>query len=343
MKKTRINFLLCIIILLLISFLFFSQTVPKAIKFPDNAKGNYFVKIFYEKEKDTFNFYSVNLFEVPFQFKIYISNLNSFLYDVTFPFYSISKAKEGKKFLFSLKSKDKVEPKFWIEMSIGDPSSASCDNYIYILPFENGKEYFVYQGYNSNFTHKGTASYALDFSMPIGTPICAVRDGIVYNVVDIYNKSGLSSYYSKYTNFISIYHNDGTYSIYAHIKYKGSIVKVGEKVKAGQVIGYSGNTGRTSGPHLHIQINLPTYMAHKSVPVPFLDENGNGFYVKEGKFYKSVHIENLSEEAYKNFINNINSQYTIFPFIYYKRPNHLPLLDDDTIINYPEEEYEDFE
>jgi murein DD-endopeptidase MepM/ murein hydrolase activator NlpD len=340
-KKENFLFFITLLILLLTSFSFFSEAVPKAIKFPENTKGNYFVKIFYEKDGELFNFYSVNLFEVPFQFKIYIDNLSSFNYSETFPFYFISKAKEGKKFLFSLKTSEKVEPKFWLETCIGDPLSSSMDNYIYTLPYENSKEFFVYQGYNSNFTHKGSASYSVDFSMPIGTPICAVRDGIVYNVVDNNNKSGLSSYYTKYANFISIYHPDGTYSIYAHIKYKGSLVKIGQKVKAGQIIGYSGNTGRTSGPHLHLQVNLPIYMSHKSIPVPFLNIDGNGYYIKEGETYRSVHIEYLSEQAYQTFLNNINSQFTIFPFVYYVKPRHQPLLDDDTIINYPEEEFED--
>lgn len=332
--------LIFLFIILIISLSLFSQTIPKAIKFPENAKGNFFFKVFYEKQKNIYNFYCVNLFEVPFQFKVYIGNLRYFKYSENFPFYYISKGKEGKKFLFSIETNEKIEPSFWLEIIIGDPLNASADNYIYTLPFLHGQSYYVYQGYNSNFTHKGSASYSLDFSMPIGTPICAVRDGIVYNVIDIHNKSGLSSYYSKFTNFISIYHLDGTYSIYAHIKYKGSLVKVGDKVKAGSIIGFSGNTGRTSGPHLHIQINLPTYMSHKSIPTPFLDENGNGFYIKQGNNYTSFHIENLTSNAYQNYLNNINSPVVIFPFIYYVRPRHLPFLDEDIIINYPEESEE---
>ncbi len=336
-KSKKFYQLLIFLFLFISSILLISQNIPKAIKFPENAQGNYFFKVFFEKEGDIYNFYSVNLFEVPFQFKIYISNIKYFENKNTIPFYGIAKSKEGKQFLFSLKSNEKIEPIFYLETFIGDPFYASADSFIYTLPYLNNNEFFVYQGYNSNFTHKGSASYAIDFSMPMGTPICAVREGIVYNVVDNNSKSGLSSYYTKFTNFISIYHPDGTYSIYAHIKYKGSLVRIGEKVKTGQVIGYSGNTGRASGPHLHLQINLPIYMAHKSIPTPFLDENGNGFYIKEGKSYKSIHIDYLSKEAYQNFLNNISSQITLFPFTYYIRPKHQPILDEGIIINYPEE------
>ncbi|MFN3410710.1 MAG: M23 family metallopeptidase [Exilispira sp.] len=348
-KKTeeKRNFIkkeyIILFLLLLFGFFFISQTIPKAIKFPDNAKGNFFFKVFFEKEGNTYKFYSVNIFDIPYQFKIYITNINYFKHELSFPFYSIAKAKEGKKYLFSLTCNDNIEPKFYLEIFVGDPLSASADRYIYTLPYLHNEKYYVYQGYNSNFTHKGFASYSIDFSMPIGTPICAARDGIVYNVVDNNNKSGISSYYAKYTNFISIYHPDGTYAIYAHIKYNGSIVKVGERVKAGQIIGYSGNTGRTSGPHLHLQINLPIYMGHRSIPVPFLDENGNGYYIKEGRSYRSFHIEYLSKEGYQNFLNNINSQFIIFPFIYYFKPRHQPALEDDILINYPEEEFEENE
>jgi len=341
-KKSKIVRLIQLLFILIITTLLFSQIAPKAIKFPDNAQGNFFFKVFFEEDKNIYSFYCVNLFEIPFQFKLYISNIKYFATSTSFPYYNISKAKEGKKFLFSIESKSNVEPKFWLQINIGDPFSSSADNYIYTLPYQHNSEYYVYQGYNSNFTHKGPASYSLDFSMPIGTPICAVREGIVYNVVDSHNKSGLASYYSKFTNFISIYHPDGTYAIYAHLKYKGSLVKIGEKVRVGQIIGYSGNTGRASGPHLHLQINLPIFMFHKSIPTPFLNSDGNGYYIKEGKSYKSFHIEFLSNEAYSNFLRNISSQTTIFSFIYYKKPHHRQQVDDDSSSGYPED-YEEFE
>jgi len=58
----------------------------------------------------------------------------------------------------------------------------------------------------------------------------------------------------KYNNLIIIYHPDGTFAEYTHIKHNGSKVKIGDKVSKGQLIGYSGNVGWSSGPHLHLVI-----------------------------------------------------------------------------------------
>jgi murein DD-endopeptidase MepM/ murein hydrolase activator NlpD len=55
-------------------------------------------------------------------------------------------------------------------------------------------------------------------------------------------------------NHIIIMHNDGTFAIYNHLMRYGVSVNVGDKVKKGYPIGYSGNTGYSSGPHLHFAV-----------------------------------------------------------------------------------------
>jgi len=102
--------------------------------------------------------------------------------------------------------------------------------------------------------HEGILKYAIDFSLPEGTPILAAQGGIVINVVDKFNKGGDGQKYFKYLNYITIEHSNKELSQYGHLKQKGSIVKIGQKVKTGDVIGYSGNTGWTTEPHLHFHV-----------------------------------------------------------------------------------------
>ena len=92
-------------------------------------------------------------------------------------------------------------------------------------------------GYNK--MHKG-----LDFAAPTGTPIYAAGDGIVERA----NRFG------SYGNYIRIRHNDTFKTAYAHLSRFGKGIKRGTRVKQGQIIGYVGNTGRSTGPHLHYEV-----------------------------------------------------------------------------------------
>lgn len=155
--------------------------------------------------------------------------------------------------------------------------------YNYGLPFLKNKRYKVMQGQNTNFTHKGPFSkYAIDFDMKVGQTICAIREGIVVKVIDKFKKGGKGKKYRDLANLIVIYHKDDTFSQYVHLKHKGTLVKVGDTVKKGQVIGYSGNTGMSTTPHLHFAVYKPTKNGLVSIPY-ILDSIPTKRYVK-GKF-----------------------------------------------------------
>ncbi len=89
----------------------------------------------------------------------------------------------------------------------------------------------------------------VDFGSGRGADVYAASDGMV--VLAQYNKT--------YGNYVIIKHNDGISSVYAHLD--KIIVSKGYAVKKGDVIGYTGSTGRTSGPHLHYEIRI------KGIPV----------------------------------------------------------------------------
>ncbi len=92
-------------------------------------------------------------------------------------------------------------------------------------------------GYNK--MHKG-----VDFAAPSGTPIFAAGDG----VIDKIGRNG------GYGNYIRIKHNGSLKTAYAHMRRFAKGMKSGKRVKQGDVIGYVGTTGRSTGPHLHFEV-----------------------------------------------------------------------------------------
>ncbi|WP_180336327.1 M23 family metallopeptidase [Pontibacter ramchanderi] len=147
------------------------------------------------------------------------------------------------------------------------------EDFNYFLPYKKGTSHKVWQGYNGNFSHQGENS--LDFIMTEGTDIHAVRDGVVVKVVQENNISCVSRDCAKFNNYILIYHSDGTFAEYAHIKHMGALVKEGEKVAAGQSIGYSGNVGYSSGPHLHLAIFMQKLDERVTLTTRFLTGDGS--------------------------------------------------------------------
>jgi murein DD-endopeptidase MepM/ murein hydrolase activator NlpD len=125
-------------------------------------------------------------------------------------------------------------------------------SYIYALPYEEGKSYYMVQGYFSSFTHKERA--ALDFKMKRGSKICAARDGVVIRVKEDGDRGGLKKKYRAYGNYVIIQHADSSRAGYWHIKKDGALVNVGDSVKKGQPIALSGKTGYSAIPHLHFLV-----------------------------------------------------------------------------------------
>ena len=88
-------------------------------------------------------------------------------------------------------------------------------------------------------SHTGT-----DIAAPYGTPIKAVKSGVVT----------ISEYGSSYGNYVVISHGDGTTSLYAHMSSRAA--SAGDVVSQGDVIGYVGSTGNSTGNHLHLEIRV---------------------------------------------------------------------------------------
>ena len=87
------------------------------------------------------------------------------------------------------------------------------------------------------------------------------------------------------TNLIKIRHEDGTTAVYLHLKEEGVVVKVGDKVKAGQQIGNSGNTGKSSAPHLHVAVFRAS--AKGTLHIRFRTSNSDAEYLERGRRYRN--------------------------------------------------------
>ncbi|WP_441338459.1 M23 family metallopeptidase [Micromonospora sp. NBS 11-29] len=108
----------------------------------------------------------------------------------------------------------------------------------------------------------GTLHAGIDFAMPDGTPIRAAAAGTVVKAGDMGD---------GYGNSVFVDHHNGYLTHYAH--QSRLLVGVGDTVKAGQVIGYEGSTGDSTGPHLHFEVHQGA-MWNQIDPAPFLRARG---------------------------------------------------------------------
>jgi murein DD-endopeptidase MepM/ murein hydrolase activator NlpD len=106
-----------------------------------------------------------------------------------------------------------------------------------------------------------------DFAVPVGTAVHAASTGTVVKAGPNGGGDG-----PAYGNAIVIKHADNTYSQYAHLS--KILVKVGQKVTVDEKIALSGNTGNSSGPHLHFEIRTTPNYGSAVNPVAFLRQAG---------------------------------------------------------------------
>lgn len=145
------------------------------------------------------------------------------------------------------------------------------------LPFPAGLEVVVSQGLHGEFSHDNIEDlFAVDFEVPEGTPVAAARDGVVISVKDSSETGCGDPSCADMANWIVIDHQDGTFSNYLHLQAHSARVSLGDTVCAGRVIASSGNTGFSTGPHLHFDVenpyqeSLPTLFAELDEGIPNL-------------------------------------------------------------------------
>ncbi|MBN1337890.1 MAG: urea transporter [Bacteroidales bacterium] len=197
------------------------------------------------------------------------------------------------------------------------------------LPFWG--EWTVTQGHQGQYTHKNEWSEAWDFEImdeagkPFrgkGTkpsdyfcynkPVIAPADGwieTIYDGVDD-NEIGEVNLKQNWGNSVIIRHHDTLFSQLSHLKKESFKVKRGDYVKKGDIIAYSGNSGRSPAPHLHFQFQETLYIGSKTLRYPF------GYYILNEN--NRFDLQSFSIPQEKQVVSNIkknNSLTTAFRFV----------------------------
>ncbi|GGV71225.1 MULTISPECIES: M23 family metallopeptidase [Streptomyces] len=129
------------------------------------------------------------------------------------------------------------------------------------------QHYSLSASFNQGGSHWAHKHSGQDFAVPIGTNVVAAHGGTVVKAGP--NGAGDGP---AYGNAIVIKHGNGLYTQYAHLSRVD--VKVGQVVTTGQHIGLSGNTGNSTGPHLHFEVRTTPNYGSAVNPVTFLRAHG---------------------------------------------------------------------
>lgn len=162
-----------------------------------------------------------------------------------------------------------------VRATLGDPAAIHQPTSPYRVPFALARFFPITQAYPDVITHDSPDSYyAVDVSMPVGTDIFAARGGVVIDLTGTNFRGGLDRVRdAPAANVVRILHDDGTYAVYAHLNWNSIRVRVGQRVRQGEYIADSGNTGFSSGPHLHFAVIRNAGMFSESVAVRFAGAN----------------------------------------------------------------------
>jgi murein DD-endopeptidase MepM/ murein hydrolase activator NlpD len=153
----------------------------------------------------------------------------------------------------------------------GAPADELPDDPVFYPPIARGSRFPISQGLDDSHTHTDPANrYAVDIGMPTGTPVLAARAGVVMDFEDDFHGEGQpTAAFMHRANFVRIQHDDGSMAIYAHLQADSARVRPGMRIPAGYWLANSGNSGYSSGPHLHFVVQLNTGMNLESLPFRF--------------------------------------------------------------------------
>lgn len=160
-----------------------------------------------------------------------------------------------------------------LEGTPGEPHRMARD-VVYSLPVEESR-FALGQGFHGGYSHGDEANrYAVDLIVAEGTPVLAARPGVVMQAASGFTEGGTDRSLAGRANLVRILHDDGSMALYAHLQEGGVLVRAGDTVSLGQVIGRAGSTGFSSGPHLHFAVQVNGGMRLVSIPFRMIGPDG---------------------------------------------------------------------
>lgn len=214
---------------------------------------------------NTKEFYGINKKDYFITAEIDLSLTNMEIVDPKEPLYEIKP--RSKEYLFSIEhmSEQRGSYKFKYTWNKGSHTAIHSTTAVYQPPYYKIGRYRVSQSCNGGRTHNRPHSmYAIDFAMPEGTPVLAARSGKVVDLYEFSIMGGTTRLDYRFSNYVLIQHDDLTLAGYYHLKAMGVSASIGQHIKAGERIGFSGNTGYSSGPHLHFVVFKPITGKHST-------------------------------------------------------------------------------
>lgn len=161
-----------------------------------------------------------------------------------------------------------------IQIDLGASTNLVDEDFVYGVPFGGSEPRRLLQGFDGGETHVASMRYSLDFSMPVGTPVLAAREGQVLLVQDGFTEGGTDPQLLERANLVVVAHSDGSMASYGHLV-RGVRVRVGQQVREGQLLGYSGATGYAGQPHLHFHVGKRMLgEPGRTIPIKMRDRQG---------------------------------------------------------------------